>query len=353
MQGKRVFLFPLIFVLVTAPVAIYALVTFTPDSDCDCECSTAANVAPHSHGYGLVSSITDDMQLIFNVTPAAELYQLNDDGRLELCGDIDVSAEMKHITIDVNDAALSLGERLPVSVTLTIVDAATGNVLVSEQNAPAMYAQGHGYHFGDNYLVPNGTTYDWTVTVSPVTALRQPGVEDLWTEPVTWEGSFALAEDGTVTQAAAAGSSGMFSSASGGVITVGDFIAQGLHVTLVYEDRAIPLVAADGTAQGVPDGSRYFVVDVTDHQVNFEEKLPGAEVVLVFERDSSTLEVTADPVISPLYGFHYGANVALEPGEWSITVEVAGLAFRRHAGSTVNLGRSPISETFTLAVSDG
>jgi hypothetical protein len=51
-------------------------------------------------------------------------------------------------------------------------------------------------------------------------------------------------------------------------------------------------------------------------------------------------------VISPLYGFHYGANVAPEPGKWQIVVEVSQLDFLRHAGAAVNLARAPVRGSF-------
>jgi hypothetical protein len=337
MQGKKLFIFPAIFIAVLLPVAVAALLIYTPGEDAD-ECGpTTLDLPPHSHGYGLVSTMKNDMQLIMNVSDAAELYQLNDEGRLELCGG-DLTGEAKHITVDVNDARLALGERLPVTVTLTVRDQATGAVYIDARDAPAMYAPGHGYHFGDNYLVPNGATYDWTVTVSPVQALRQDGAQNLWSEPVTWAGSFTLDDAGNVTGKAS------------GVQTIGDFIGQGLHVTLSYEPDAVPLYEADGATVATGDASHYFVVDVTDHAVNYEEKLPGAEVTLTFAQGDESFEARAQPVISPDYGFHYGANVALPPGEWTITVHVAGLSFMRHAGSALGVGRAAISEDFTFTV---
>jgi hypothetical protein len=98
-----------------------------------------------------------------------------------------------------------------------------------------------------------------------------------------------------------------------------------------------------------PD-SRYFAVDVTDHAVNYEEKLPGAVVTLIFERGGESFEVVLDPVISPIYGFHYGANVALGPGEWQITVRVEGMDFLRHAGAAVTLARKAVSGSFAYTV---
>ena len=116
------------------------------------------------------------------------------------------------------------------------------------------------------------------------------------------------------------------------------------------EAPAVQLFAPgeDGESAPLPlePGSRYFVVDVTDHAVNYEEKLPGAEVMLIFERGGESIEVRAEPVISPLYGFHYGANVALDEGDWQITVQVGGLDFLRHAGAAVSLARNPISDPF-------
>ena len=98
---------------------------------------------------------------------------------------------MKHVTVDVIDARFGLGERLPVTIALAIQRADSGETVV-EATAPAMYAPGHGYHFGDNYVPPSGAAYDWTFTISPVEALRQEGTEDLWLEPVEWRGSFTL-----------------------------------------------------------------------------------------------------------------------------------------------------------------
>jgi hypothetical protein len=253
-----------------------------------------------------------------------------------------VGEEMKHVTVDVNDARLNPGERLPVTVYLTIRRADSGTVVV-ERDAPAMYAPGHGYHFGDNFLLENDNAYSWTVTVSPVQALRQAGAQDVWREPVTWEGEFRLDADGNVIDKPA------------GVQIIGDVSQSGLHVTLGHQD-AVPLydVSENGDAipQEIAPDSRYFVVDVTDHAVNYEEKLPGATVTLTFRCAGETFDVQAAPVISPLYGFHYGANVPLTPGEWQITVTVEALDFWRHAGAAVSLGREPVSATFDFAVAE-
>lgn len=334
MRDKRLLIFPAVFALVLIPVLVVALLIYQPnDSSADCDCSAAANVQPHSHGSGLVTELRDGMQLIMNVSAAAELYQLVD-GKLELCGEL--TGDMKHVTVDVIDARFGLGERLPVTIELAIRRAGTGETVV-EATAPAMYAPGHGYHFGDNYVLPGGATYDWTFTISPVDALRQAGTQDLWLEPVEWQGSFTLDDEGGVAGKAAS------------PVPVGDFTRSGLHVTL-SEAPAVQLYAPDESGDSAPvplePGSRYFVVDVTDHAVNYEEKLPGAEVTLAFARDGESFEVQAEPVISPLYGFHYGANVALDAGDWAITVQVGGLDFLRHAGAAVSLARNPISETF-------
>jgi len=334
MRDKRLLIFPAVFALVLIPVLVMALLIYQPnDSSADCDCSTTANLQPHSHGSGLVSEIRDGMQLIMNVSAAAELYQLVD-GKLELCGEL--TGDMKHVTVDVIDARFGLGERLPVTIALAIQRADSGETVV-EATAPAMYAPGHGYHFGDNYVLPGGAAYDWTFTISPVEALRQEGTQDLWLEPVEWRGSFTLDAEGNVSGKAASPA------------VVGDFARSGVHVTL-SEAPAVQLFAPgeDGESTPLPlePGSRYFVVDVTDHAVNYEEKLPGAEVMLIFERGGESIEVQAEPVISPQYGFHYGANVALDEGDWQITVQVGGLDFLRHAGAAVSLARNPISDTF-------
>lgn len=339
MPDKRYFIFPAIFVAVLVPVFIVALLTYRPNDDCDCQAAAAAPL-PHSHGVGLVTATQDDMQLIMNVSPGAELYQLNEEGRLELCSDLS-DENMKHVTVDVIDARLNPGERLPVTVSLEVRRADTGAIVIDERDAPAMYAPGHGYHFGDNFLLDNDVTYDWTAIISPVEALRQAGAEDMWLEPVTWSGQFTLDAEGNVAGKAAA------------LQLLGDFTDEGLHVTLSHEAGPVALYAvADGqtVAQDADPDSRYFVVDVTDHAVNYEEKLPGADVTLVFQQGSTRLEQRAEPVISPMYGFHYGANVALAAGEWEVTVTVDGLPFLRHAGSAVGLGRSAISASFPLTL---
>lgn len=332
MRDKRLYIFPAIFVLVMAPVFIVALLTYRPGQSASGEdCPTVPAVAPHSHGSALASTVKDDMQLLMNVSAAAELYEVVD-GSLQICGEI--SGEMKHVTVDVYDARLHLGERLPVTVSLIIRHAESG-VTVIEAAAPAMYSPGHGYHFGDNFMLPADTAFDWTVTISPVNALRQEGAQNFWLEPVEWEGHFALDADGNVIGQAAK------------VQPIGEFTESGLHVMLGTH-AAIPLYVVDSTTtpQEMEPGSRYFVVDVTDHAVNYEEKLPGAEVVLTFSQGETRFDVPLEPVISPVYGFHYGTNVALGEGNWEITVNVAGLDFLRHAGAAVNLARKPISGTF-------
>jgi uncharacterized protein involved in high-affinity Fe2+ transport len=337
MSGHKSWIYPLIFVVVLAPIFVVLLLTYDPGGG-SCNCTVQA--VAHTHGTALASVVQDDMQLIFNVSPAAQLYQVID-GKLELCGGDVTDADLKHITVDVLDARLALGERLPVNVEITVRAHDSGQIVV-QAGAPAMYAPGHGYHFGDNFRVPGGAAYDWEVVVSPVTALRQEGVQNLWTEPVTWSGSFEIGADGSVSGKAPA------------LQRIGEFSSSGLHVMLSHEAaRALYAVQDSGTtALEVAPGSRYFVVDVTDHVVNYEEKLPSAEVVVTFRQGDETLEVPFLPVISPVYGFHYGANVALTPGTWQITVEIAGLDFMRHAGpAAARLAQKPVSGTFEFIAS--
>ena len=337
MSGHRSLIYPIIFALVLAPIFITLLITYEPGGG-TCNCTVQA--VAHTHGTALASMVQDDMQLIFNVSPAAQLYQVVD-GKLELCGGDITDADMKHITVDVLDARLALGERLPVQVEITVRGHDSGQIVV-QAGAPAMYAPGHGYHFGDNFRVPGGAAYDWDVVVSPVTALRQEGAQNLWVEPVTWSGSFEIAADGTVSGKAPA------------LQKIGEFTSGGLHVMFSHEDaRALYSVQENSTtALEVAPGSRYFVVDVTDHVVNYEEKLPGAEVVVTFRQGDQKIEVPFLPVISPVYGFHYGANVALTPGTWQITVEIEGLDFMRHAGpAAARLAQKPVSGSFEFVSS--
>ncbi len=351
MQDKKVFLIPLVFVAVLVPVMIGALIIFRPgQSEAECDCAAALpSIAPHSHGMALAREIRDQMQLIFNVTPAAELYDVVD-GRLQQVSAQD--AAMKHVTVDVLDAELALGERLPVTVRLVVRDAATGETAIDD-DAPAMYAPGHGYHFGDNYPLAPGARYDWRVTISPVQALRLTGTEDRWLEPVEWEGSFSLDAEGNVEDKPMA------------MQTVADFTKQGVHVLVhahhaetLYEVRdgeAHP-VAAGGHAQmgqhGAADNVRYFAVDVTDHAVNFEEKLLGASVTLTFTQRDTTVEAALQPAISPAMGFHYGANVTLGPGEWAGTVTVSDLDFQRHAGAAVSLPLGAVTGDFAYTIEE-
>ena len=72
----------------------------------------------------------------------------------------------------------------------------------------------------------------------------------------------------------------------------------------------------------------------------------GSGIETTFTQGEDVQEVTAQPVISPDYGFHYGANVALEPGAWDVAVRVGGLDFLRHAGAALSLPREPITATF-------
>lgn len=336
MPNKKLLLVPALFTLALAPVFIVALLTFQPEKTCPaCDCSTIpAGATVHTHGIGIAAEIKGDLQLIFNVSPAAQLYQVVN-GNLELCGEIS-DGDLRHVTLDVLDARLALGERLPVSIDLTLRRADTHEIVV-EAGAPAMYAPGHGYHFGDNFLLPGGVDYTWTAVISPVKALRQDGAQTLWLEPVTWEGRFTLNADGSVAGQTAA------------VQPIGQVSKDGVHVQLGYQrQQRLYAVGDDGTTrlQDIPPGSLYFVVDVTDHILNYEEKLPGAVVKVIFRQGSTIHEMPFDPVISPLYGFHYGANVALEPGQWQITVEVSDLDFLRHAGAAVNLARDPVRGSF-------
>jgi hypothetical protein len=338
MTGSKSLIYPIVFMLVLAPVLIVALITYDPGGE-SCEC--AARPGVHTHGVVLASAVQGNMQLIFNVSPAAQLYQAVD-GQLELCGGDISDTALKHVTVDVNDARLALGERLPVSVEITIRRQDTGEIVV-QAGAPATYSPGHGYHFGDNLRVPNGAAYDWEVIVSPVMVTRLEGAQDLWLEPVTWTGSFAINAEGRIVGKAAS------------LQKIGEFTAGGMHITVSQEEaHTLYEPQADGTVIAVdpPPGSRYFVVDVTDHTVNYEEKLPGATVNLTLKQADVTLITTLAPTISPVYGFHYGANVALGAGEWTMIVEVAGLDFLRHAGPAVTgLTRQPVSHTFVLAES--
>ena len=348
MQDKKVFLIPLVFIAVLIPTMIAALLLFRPDEeDADCDCSGALPVvAPHSHGMALAREMRNSMQLLFNVVAAAEVYDVQD-GRLQPVAEPDPT--MKHVTVDVLDAEIAIGERLPVSVQLVVRDAETGEAVI-EDDAPAMYAPGHGYHFGDNYPLGPGKTYDFHVTVSPVEALRLEGTHDRWLEPVEWEGSFSLDEEGNVEGAAMK------------MEMVGEYSKQGIHVILnahhaetLYEvvgGEARPVEEMDHAQMdtGGMDGTRYFAVDVTDHAVNYEEKLVGADVTLTFTQGDNSFEVALPPVISPVMGFHYGANVALEPGEWTITATISGLDFQRHAGAAVSLPLGAVSGEFSYTV---
>lgn len=353
MQDKRVFVFPLIFAIVLVPVMIAALLIFRPgESQADCDCSAAQpSYASHAHGLALARENRAGMQLLFNVTPAAALYGVVD-GRLQQVGEIDDS--MKHVTVDVLDAELALGERLPVTVHLVVRNAETGEVVIDDM-APAMYAPGHGYHFGDNYALAPDTRYAWHVTISPAQALRVEGTHDRWLEPVEWEGSFRLDAEGNVE------------STTMRMQTLGEFTRQGVHVVLHTHHAETLYEVRDGaahpveelSAHGHGDSVRYFAVDVTDHAVNFEEKLLGADVTLRFEPagsgghgDHEAFEVALQPVLSPVMGYHYGANVALEPGDWSITVTVSGLNFQRHAGAAVSLPLGAVSGTFSYTLED-
>lgn len=336
MHDRKALIYPIIFALVLAPVFIVAMLTFSPGSDGDCA-APPAPVVTHTHYIGLASTVIGDLQLIFNVSPAAPLYQVID-GALELCGDTS-DPQLKHITLDVNDARFVLGERLPVTATLTLRDAATGQTVL-EASAPAMYAPGHGYHFGDNYRVPSGATYAWEVTVSPVQALRLEGTQSAWLEPVTWSGEFTITPDGTVQGARPTPP------------ILGEFTQSGVHVVLSH-DRAQPRYRVTGetsTREDPAPGTRYLIVDVTDHAVNYEAKLPGAQVSVTLRQGAQTLSVPLEAAVAPDYGFHYGANVALGPGDWTVEITVDGLEFLRHAGAAVGLPRGAITGTlrFTL-----
>ncbi|MCZ7540178.1 MAG: hypothetical protein M5U29_09730 [Anaerolineae bacterium] len=322
------------------PILVIALLSYRSGDDEGCGPAAPTTYAAHTHATGLAVEIKGGMQLVFNVSPAAQLYQLVDGALEQRDGDL-ADVNLRHIAVDVNDATLALGERLPVEVALEVRRRDTGEIVV-QASAPAMVAPGHGYHFGDNYLVPAGAAYDWTVTISPVLALRQEGAQDLWLEPVVWTGGFTLDADG---QASGQTSSPMM---------IGELTQDGLHIMLSQQD-ARPLYALeDGTT--VPEPleplSRYYVVDVTDHAVNYEAKLPGATVTVTFRRYGVALVVPFPPVISPQYGFHYGANVALEPGDWTVEIEVSGLDFLRHAGAALSLARAPVRASFDLSLDE-
>lgn len=338
MTDRKLWIYPLLFAAVLAPIFIVALLTYNPGSDCECECD-ALPAAAHSHGTGLETAIVNDMQLIFNVSPAATLYRVTD-GALELCSGDVTDIELKHITLDVNDARFALGDRLPVNVELVIREAESERIVV-EAGAPAMYAVGHGYHFGDNYRVPNGATYTWEATISPVQALRLDGAQDIWLEPVTWSGTFTVNADGTIADQDA------------GPGMLGQFTVEGIHVTLSTMDAQPRYDVTGGATVAIdplPD-ARYIVVDVTDHAVNYEEKLPGAQVEVTFAQDGSDpISATLDPAISPVYGYHYGANLVIPAGKWEATVAVSGLDFMRHAGAAVSLARGTVRDTVTVTL---
>ncbi|MCL4239614.1 MAG: hypothetical protein KJ047_15370 [Anaerolineae bacterium] len=339
MTDRKTLIVLLVFIVALVPVLVIALLTYRPGDDEDRDLAVPMASMAHAHATGLAVEVRDGMQLVFNVGPAAQLYQLVD-GALEQRGDL-ADASLRHITVDVNDAALALGERLPVNVSLQVRRQDSGEVVV-QASAPAMYSPGHGYHFGDNYPLPAGAAYDWTVTISPVLALRQEGAQDLWLEPVVWTGSFALDAEGRASGQASAPT------------LIGELTQDGLHIMLSQQD-ARPLYALeDGTA--VPEPleplSRYYVVDITDHAVNYETKLLDATVTVTFRRYGVALVVPFPPVISPQYGFHYGANVALEPGDWTVEVEVSGLDFLRHAGAAVSLARAPVRASFSFTLDE-
>ncbi len=344
MKDSRL-LVPVVLALILVPIFAVALIVYNPGKNGECDCTGAMPVVSHTHGTGLVTEIKDEMQLILNVSPAAQLYQVVD-GNLELCsGDVNDPA-LKHITVDVNDARLVLGERLPVTVQIEIRAADSGEIVV-QAGAPAMYSPGHGYHFGDNFNLPNAARYEWAVTISPAQALRQEGAQDVWLEPVTWTGSFELDADGNPVGKAAS------------LTLVDQTTDQGIHIMLSVEDaRSLYAMTESGHTEAVntPPGSQYFVIDVTDHTVNYEEKLPGADVIVTFERreaeGDTVITAPFEPVISPVYGFHYGANVALDSGTWTILVEVSGLDFLRHAGPAVSLARGTLTGRFEYVVTE-
>ncbi|MBN1563864.1 MAG: hypothetical protein JXA10_08495 [Anaerolineae bacterium] len=338
-------LVPLLVALLLVPIFVIGLIVYDPVGDGDCDCTGALPATTHAHGVGLVTEIKQDMQLILNVSPAAELYQVVD-GNLELCSGDVTDPALKHVTVDVSDARLALGERLPVTVQIEIRVADSDEIVV-QAAAPAMYAPGHGYHFGDNFNLPNDAQYDWTVTISPVEALRLEGAQDVWLEPVIWTGSFALDADGNPVGKDAAPK------------VIGQVTDQGIHIMLSEEQGQTRYGLRPDGAMDVREaepGSTYFVIDVTDHTVNYEEKLLGASVNAIFtHRDpQGDTEITVQflPAISPVYGFHYGANVVLDPGTWLVSVEVSGLDFMRHAGPAVTLTRGTVTGEFEYIVPD-
>jgi len=338
MHVHKQLIYPIIFLAILAPVFIVALLTYDPGTCPTCDCA-ALPAGAHTHGAGLAVTVKDDMQLVFNVTPGADLYQIVD-GKLELCAPVEGEpTEIKHVTLDVIDARIMPGERLPVQVSIEIRDAQSGAVVV-RADAPATMSAGHGYHFGENFRLPNDAAYAWTVTVSAVNVLRMAGAESVWLEPVEWSGEFRLDAEGRVVDVPPS------------VQPIGDFSRGGLHVALGTLPAQTLYAVTDGISapQDAGPNARYFVVDITDHTVNYEEKLPGAAVTLTFTQGPAEFKIPLEPVIGPLLGFHYGANVALEPGEWTITVTVSGLDFLRHAGAAVNLGRSPVRGEFTYSV---
>ncbi len=337
MHDKKLLFLPLAFTLVLVPVFVAALISYQPNpnrQDCSTAGSADGEVHLHEAGTDLVAEVKDDLQLLLNIGPAEQLYQVVD-GSLQVCGLPPGDRDLKHIALSVNDARIALGERLPVSVELTLRQHDTGDLVV-EAGAPAMIAYDYGYHYGDNFRVPSGASYDWTVKVSPVAALRQEGTQDVWLTPVEWSGSFTLDADGNVTSPQAA------------LRPIGEITQSGVTVKLSYQDP-LPLYDVSGgetTRQDYLPGSRYFVVTVTDQAIWIGEKLPGAAVQLTFRQGTTVQEVTLPPVISPIYGFHYGANVVLAPGKWQITLLIEHLDFLRHASAAIRLPQKPVSTTF-------
>ena len=339
MSNRKLWVYPMIFALVLVPVFVLALITYQPGKSGDNN-STTPSVPPHSHYAGMEVAIQNDIQLMFNVSPGAPMYQVTDGGIEQMnMGNANME-QMKHVSVDVRDARLALGERLPVDVSLRIEDAGTGET-VFDSVTNVMYAPGHGYHFGNNVMLPNDATYNWNVTVSPAEGLRQEGAVDYWREPVEWEGTFTLDADGAVAEQPVS------------LQNIGNVPRNGIHITLGYHD-AVPLFLVneqgDVTPQEMPEDSLYFVVDVTDHAVNYEEKLMNAVVVATFTQGDDSFEVPLEPVISPRYGYHYGANVFLDEGDWEIKVTVEELQFMRQAGAATGLPTRPVSATFNFTV---
>jgi hypothetical protein len=168
---------------------------------------------------------------------------------------------------------IALGERLPVSVRLVVRDAETGDTVI-DVDAPAMYAPGPATTSATITRWRPASSTTWPRDRQPGAALRLEAWKIAGWSQSSGKAAFDWTQRAT-TRASDVGCRWLASSRSRHPRE-----PHAHHAEMLYEvrDGAAQPVALRHGARPYDDGERrdaLFRVDVTDHAVNYEEKLVG------------------------------------------------------------------------------